>query len=87
MKFQLSLLAIFMVFLSGCMFEPDKVETTGVDRWQFKTAKAQVTGVQFGNDQLILTGNDFLTVETVRMVGNGFGEDFTIESGKRISNT
>lgn len=75
--------------MSGCFFQPDKVETFGLDRNAAKggsVAKATVSAVSIVNDQLVINGSALDGVNTVRITGpSGFDETFAIES-KTTSN-
>ncbi len=77
------------LILSGCFFQPDKVETFGLDRNATKSgsvAKATVSAVSIVNDQLVINGSALDGVNTVRITGpSGFDETFAIES-KTASN-
>ncbi|POB14830.1 hypothetical protein [Halobacteriovorax sp. DA5] len=77
------------LILSGCFFQPDKVETFGLDRNATKSgsvAKATVSAVSIVNDQLVINGSALDGVNTVRITGpSGFDETFAIES-KTTSN-
>ena len=82
--FYLSLLLV----LSGCFFQPDKVETFGLDRSAKGggVAKATVSSVSIVNDQLVINGTGLDGVDNVRITGpSGFDESFAIES-KNVSN-
>ncbi|PIR36898.1 MAG: hypothetical protein COV37_00970, partial [Bdellovibrio sp. CG11_big_fil_rev_8_21_14_0_20_39_38] len=78
-----------MLALSGCFFQPDKVETFGLNRSTAKggsAAKATVSSVSIVNDQLVINGSALDGVNTVRITGpSSFDETFAIES-KTASN-
>ncbi|PIP94057.1 MAG: hypothetical protein COW78_12075 [Bdellovibrio sp. CG22_combo_CG10-13_8_21_14_all_39_27] len=78
-----------LLALSGCFFQPDKVETFGLNRSTAKggsAAKATVSSVSIVNDQLVINGSALDGVNTVRITGpSSFDETFAIES-KTASN-
>ena len=83
-----SIFLSLLLILSGCFFQPDKVETFGLDRNSAgaNVAKASVSSVSIINDQLVINGTALDGVNNVRITGpSGFDQTFAIES-KSTSN-
>ena len=76
-------LAILFI-VSSCFFQPDKVETFGLDQTITKgasTTKASIVSVSIVNDQLVINGSSLSGINNVRITGpSGFDETLTIES-------